>query len=101
MISMPIQKPGTARNKMLMNRAMLSPQLFGRSALTIATGMPTTQDSTTESNAISAVRGPRRSSMSATLSERKNEWPKLPDAMSRIHRRYCTISGSLRPSCAM
>ena len=34
---------------------MLSPQLFGRNALTIATGMPTSHDKTTESRAISAV----------------------------------------------
>ena len=45
---MPTQNPGTARNRMLMKREILSPKLFGRSALTIATGMPTIQDSTTE-----------------------------------------------------
>ena len=70
---MPTQHPGTARKRILKNRAMLSPQLFGRSALMMATGIPTIQDSTTESNAISAVSGPRRSSMSATLSDLKNE----------------------------
>ena len=63
---------------MLRKREMLSPKLFGRNALTMATGMPTSHDSTTEMAAISAVSGPRRAIMSATLSDRKNEWPRLP-----------------------
>ena len=58
---------------MLRKREMLSPKLFGRSALTMATGMPTSHDSATEIAAISAVSGPRRAIMSPTLSERKNE----------------------------
>ena len=86
---------------MLMKRETLSPRLFGRSALTMATGMPTSHDSTTEMAAISAVSGPRRTIMSATLSERKNEWPRLPVRISPIQRKYCTTSGSLRPSSAM
>ena len=40
----PSQKPGIAKNTMLMNRETLSPRLLGRSALTIATGIPTSQD---------------------------------------------------------
>ena len=67
---------------MLMKRTTLSARLLGRSALTMATGMPTSQDSTTESRAISAVSGPRRRIISATLSERKNDRPKLPRRMS-------------------
>ena len=63
--------------------------------------MPTSQDSTTEMMAISAVSGPRRRIMSATLSARKNERPKLPRAMSFSQARYCTDSGSLSPSSAM
>ena len=45
--------------------AALSAMLFGCSALTIATGMPTIHDSTTDSSAISAVSGPRRAIISA------------------------------------
>ena len=86
---------------MLRKREMLSPKLLGRSALTMATGMPTSHDSTTDMAAISAVSGPRRAIMSATLSDRKNEWPRLPLRMSLIQRKYCTTSGSLRPSCDM
>ena len=86
---------------MLRKRETLSPKLLGRSALTMATGMPTNHDSTTERAAISAVSGPRRAIISATLSERKNEWPRLPVRMSRTQRRYCMINGSLNPSCAM
>ena len=63
---------------MLKNRETLSPMLFGLSALTIATGMPAIHDSTTAISAISAVSGPLRAIISATLSERKNERPKLP-----------------------
>ena len=74
---------------------------MGRSALTMATGMPTTQDSTTERKAIWAVSGPRRRIMSATLSERKKERPKLPRAMSFTQFQYCIHSGSLSPSSAM
>ena len=40
---------------MLKNREMLSAKLFGRKALTMATGIPTIQDSTTDRMAISAV----------------------------------------------
>ena len=98
---MPTQNPGTARKTMLMNREILSPRLFGLRALTIATGMPTIHDSTTEISAISAVSGPRRPIISATLSARKKEWPKLPVAISRSQCRYCTGSGSLSPSCAI
>jgi hypothetical protein len=58
---------------MLKNRATLSPTLFGRRALTIATGMPAIHDNTTAISAISAVSGPRRAIISATLSARKNE----------------------------
>ena len=86
---------------MLRKRETLSAMLFGLSALTIATGTPTIHDSTTESRAISAVSGPRRAIISPTLSARKNEWPRLPLAMSRIQCRYCSHSGSLKPSCAM
>ena len=75
--------------------------LLGLSALTIATGMPTSHEISTESSAISAVSGPRRRIMSATLSERKNERPKLPARMSFTQARYCTHSGSLRPSSVM
>ena len=98
---MPTQKPGTARNRMLTKRTTLSAMVLGLSALTIATGMPTSHDSTTEIRAISAVSGPRRRIMSATLSERKNERPKSPRRMSFTQARYCTHSGSLRPSSAM
>ena len=45
---MPSQKPGTARNKMLIKRARLSARLLGRSALRMAMGMPTNHDSTTD-----------------------------------------------------
>ena len=86
---------------MLINRETASAMLFGRSALTIATGMPTIHDSTTAIAAISAVSGPLRAIISATLSARKNDRPKLPLAMSPSHRKYCTISGSLSPSWAM
>ena len=86
---------------MLIKREMLSATLCGLSALTIATGMPTIHDRTTEISAISAVRGPRRAIISATLSARKNEWPRLPVAISRTQRKYCTTSGSLNPSCAI
>jgi hypothetical protein len=68
---------------MLKKRATLSAMLFGCNALTIATGMPATHDNTTAITAISAVNGPRRAIMSATLSARKNERPRLPLAMSR------------------
>ena len=88
-------------NRMLKNRATLSAALLERSALTMATGMPTTQDRTTEMAAISAVSGPRRRIMSATLSARKNERPKSPRAMSFTQLKYCTSSGSLSPSSAM
>ncbi len=98
---MPTQKPGTAMNRMLMKRTTLSEMVLGLSALTIATGMPTSQDSTTEIRAISAVSGPRRRIMSAMLSERKNERPKLPSTMSFTQWRYCSHSGSLSPSSAM
>ena len=63
---------------MLKNRETLSLTLFGRNALTIATGMPTIQDSTTAIKPISAVNGPRRAIISATLSERKKDRPRLP-----------------------
>ncbi len=86
---------------MLKKRETLSATLLGRSALTIATGMPTSHDSTTEMAPISAVKGARRAIISATLSARKNEWPKLPLRMSRIQCRYWIASGSLSPSCAM
>ena len=86
---------------MLTNRAAESTTVLGLSALTIATGMPTSHDSTTEISAISAVSGPRRRIMSPTLSERKNERPKLPRRMSFTQAMYCTHSGSLRPSSAM
>src|SRR3712207_7719839 len=46
-------------------------------------------------------RSPRRRIISATLSERKKERPKSPRSTSPIQRRYCTGSGSLRPSSAM
>ena len=98
---MPTQKPGTAMNRMLMKRTTLSTTVLGLSALMMATGMPTSHDSTTEIRAISAVSGPRRRIMSATLSERKNEWPKLPWMMSLTQRRYCTHRGSLSPSSDM
>ena len=98
---MPTQKPGTAMNRMLTKRTTLSITVLGLSALMMATGMPTSHDSTTEIRAISAVSGPRRRIMSATLSERKNEWPKLPRMMSLTQRRYCTHRGSLSPSSAM
>ena len=69
---------------MLTKRTMLSAMLLGRSALTIATGMPTSHEIRTESRAISAVSGPRRRIMSATLSDRKNERPKLPGGASKV-----------------
>ena len=86
---------------MLTKRTILSAMLLGRSALTIATGMPTIQEIRTDSSAISAVSGPRRRIMSATLSERKNERPKLPARMSFTQAKYCTHSGSLRPRSFM
>ena len=86
---------------MLMKRPMLSPRLLGFRAETRATGMPMSQESITDRTAISAVRGPRRRIMSATLSDRKNEWPKLPVNTSRIQCAYCTSKGSLRPRSAM
>ena len=98
---MPNQKPGTARNRILKNRATLSMALLGRSALRMATGMPTIQDSTTDSRAISAVSGPRRAMVSATLSERKNEWPNWPRTMSSTQCQYCSGNGSFSPSADM
>ena len=80
---------------------MLSAKLLGRSALTMATGMPTTHDSTTESSAISAVSGPRRSDHVGDTLRAEEEWPKLPRRMLFTHAKYCTTSGSLRPSSAM
>ena len=84
-----------------MKRTRLSARLLGRRALTMATGMPTTHDSSTERKAICAVSGPRRRIISATLSERKKERPKSPRAMSLTQFQYCSHSGSLRPSSAM
>src|SRR5690349_10157307 len=43
---------------MLRNRETLSARLLGRSALTMATGMPTNQERITDTIAISAVGGP-------------------------------------------
>ena len=86
---------------MLTKRTTLSAMLLGRKALTIATGMPTTHEISTDSSAISAVSGPRRRIMSATFSERKNERPKLPARMAFTQSRYCTHSGSLRPRSFM
>ncbi len=43
----------------------------------------------------------RRNTISATLSWRKNEWPRWPRRMSCTQCRYCTGSGSLRPRSAM
>ncbi len=86
---------------MLRRRATLSAIVLGLSALTIATGMPTIHDSMTDRSAISAVIGPRRNSMSATLSERKKEWPKLPSAIDFTQARYCIQSGSLSPRSRM
>jgi hypothetical protein len=98
---MPSQKPGTARNRMLMKRARLSARLLGRNALTTATGIPTIHESATDKKAICAVSGPRRRIISATLSERKKERPKLPRAISWTQLTYWSHSGSLRPSSAM
>ena len=86
---------------MLKKREMLSSMLLGRSALSTATGMPTIQDSATDSKAISAVNGPRRMIVSATLSERKKEWPNWPRAISTTQCQYCSGSGSLSPSALM
>ena len=86
---------------MLKNRETLSSVLLGRSALSTATGMPTIQDNATESKAISAVSGPRRRIVSATLSERKNECPNWPRAMSSTQCQYCSGNGSLSPSALM
>src|SRR6266481_2523334 len=49
---MPNQKPGTARNRMLTKRVMLSLKLLGRNALTIATGIPTIHDKVTDNSAL-------------------------------------------------
>ena len=84
-ISIPSQNPGTARLTIEMKRARLSIQLFGFRALTIATGMPISHDRMTESSAICAVRGPRRITMSPTLSARKKDRPSSPLAMSASH----------------
>ena len=100
-MSMPSQNPGTARQVIEITRAVLSARVFGRSALTIATGMPRIQDRITDRMAICAVSGPRRNTISPTLSARKNERPSSPLAMSRSHLPYWTISGSARPSSSM
>ena len=75
--------------------------LFGFSALIRATGMPITQDRITDRMAISAVSGPRRAIISATLSDRKKDRPKSPARMSFTQLRYCSHRGSLRPSAFM
>ena len=73
-----------ARNRIETERATLSGRLFGRKALTMPTGSPTSQEIRTESSAISALSGPRCRISSETLSSRKNDVPRLPVAMSRI-----------------
>ena len=84
-----------------MMRAPVSARLLGRSALMMPTGSPTSHEMTTDSTPISALSGPRRMMRSATLSSRKNDLPSSPLTTSPIHFRYCTGSGSLRPSSAM
>lgn len=98
---MPSQNPGTARQVIEITRAVLSAAVLGRSALMIATGMPRIQERTTDRMAICAVSGPRRITISPTLSARKKERPSSPLTMSRIQLRYWTISGSARPSSSM
>ena len=70
-------------------RAPVSTMLFGRSALTIPTGSPTSHEMSTARRPISALKGPRRRIKSATLSPRKNDEPSLPLARSFIQRKYC------------
>src|SRR3989440_5214632 len=98
---MPSQKPGIARNRTESERATLSGSLFGRNALTMPTGSRTSHEMITDKRPISALSGPRCRMSSETLSPRKNDRPRLPPAMSRIQRAYCTGSGSLSPRSSM
>ncbi len=100
-MSIPSQKPGMARKRMDITRAPVSTMLFGRSALTIPTGNPTSHEISTARMPISALRGPRRRIKSATLSPRKNDEPSLPLARSFIQRKYCWYRGSLRCNSCM
>src|SRR5438034_1117499 len=54
-----------ARNRIETERATLSGRLFGRKALTMPTGSPTSHEISTDTRAISALSGPRRSSLGA------------------------------------
>ena len=100
-MSMPSQNPGTARQVIEITRAVLSAAVLGRSALMMATGMPKIQERTTDRMAICAVSGPRRNTISPTLSARKNERPSSPLAMSQSQLPYWMINGSARPSSSM
>ena len=98
---MPSQKPGTARKKMLRKRTRLSAKLLGRSALTSATGMPTSQDRITDRNRdLCGERAAARDHLGDAFRAEEGT-AELAVAMSRIQWRYCRGSGSLRPSSAM
>ena len=86
---------------MLKKRETLSPMLFGLSALTIATGMPTIHDSTTEISAISAVSGPAArdhlgDAFGAEERVAETAAGDVADPVQVLH-----DSGSLSPSCAI
>src|SRR5256885_12393008 len=98
---MPSQNPGIARNSTDIVRATLSDRLLGRKALTMPIGSPISHEISTDIRPISALIGPRWRISSDTLSPRKNERPRLPLAMSRIQRTYCTGNGSLSPRSSM
>ena len=87
-MSMLSQKPGMAMNKMASERATLSAQLLGLIALTMPTGRPTSHDTMSARNPISALIGPRWRMSSATVSPRKNDLPSCPVAMSRSQWTY-------------
>ena len=90
-----------ARNRIESDRATLSDRLFGRNALMMPTGRPTSHEISTASRPISALSGPRWRMISETFSPLKNDLPRLPVVMSCIQRAYWTGSGSLSPRSSM
>src|SRR5258705_4411629 len=100
-ISSPSQNPGTAMKRTESVRTSASAQPFGRIALRMPTGSPTSHEMIRARIAISAESGPRWRMRSRTVSPRKNDLPSSPVAMSRIQRTYCTGSESDRPRSRM
>ena len=85
---MPTQNPGTARKRMLKKRATLSLTLFGRSALTIATGIPAIHDSGAATTPIAATRGGRDCARARHTSARAIGHPSTGGAPASDAARY-------------